>query len=130
MDSNDTLDYYLIDDLLSAEEKAIRDKVRQFVDQECIPIIADYFNKGAFPMQLIARMAEMGLFGVHLDGYGCRKTNETIYGLISQELGRGDSGLRAMFSKRLAALVYLSLILDPTLKACAPRRSKKGGSMF
>lgn len=106
MEGNDTLDYYLIDDLLSVEEKAIRDKVRQFVDQECIPIIADYFNKGAFPMQLIARMAEMGLFGVHLDGYGCRKTNETIYGLISQELGRGDSGLRAMFSVQNSLVMY------------------------
>ena len=106
MDSNDYLDYYLVDDLLSVEEKAIRDEVRQFVDQECIPIIADYFNKGAFPMQLIARMAEMGLFGVHIEGYDCRKTNETIYGLISQELGRGDSGLRAMFSVQNSLVMY------------------------
>ncbi len=106
MEANDYLDYYLIDDLLSVEEKDIRDKVRQFVDQECIPIIADYFNKGVFPTQLIARMAELGLFGVHFDGYGCRKTNETIYGLISQELGRGDSGLRAMFSVQNSLVMY------------------------
>jgi glutaryl-CoA dehydrogenase len=106
MEASDYLDYYLIDDLLSVEEKDIRDKVRQFVDQECIPIIADYFNKGAFPTQLIARMAELGLFGVHFDGYGCRKTNETIYGLISQELGRGDSGLRAMFSVQNSLVMY------------------------
>ena len=106
MDSKDKIDYYLIDYLFSLEEKAIRDKVRQFVDQECIPIIADYFNKGEFPMHLIARMAEMGLFGVHIDGYGCPKTNETVYGLISQELGRGDSGLRAMFSVQNSLVMY------------------------
>jgi glutaryl-CoA dehydrogenase len=80
--------------------------VRGFVDQECIPTIADYFDKGAFPTHLIGRMAEMGLFGVHIDGYGCRKTNETIYGLISQELGRADSGLRAMFSVQNSLVMY------------------------
>ena len=78
MNGNDYIDYYLIDDLLSVEDKTIRDQVRQFVDQECIPIIADYFDKGLFPLDLIPRMAEMGLFGVHLEGYGCRKTSETI----------------------------------------------------
>ena len=106
MDSTPYLDYYRVDELLSVKEKAIRDKVRGFVDQECIPIIAGYFDKGTFPTHLIGRMAEMGLFGVHIDGYGCHKTNETIYGLVSQELGRADSGLRAMFSVQNSLVMY------------------------
>jgi glutaryl-CoA dehydrogenase len=106
MGSIESSDFYGVDDLLTAEEKEIRDRVRAFVNEECMPVIADHFDKGTFPMQVIPRMAEMGLFGVHVDGYGCKKTTETIYGLICQELGRCDSGLRAMFSVQNSLVIY------------------------
>jgi glutaryl-CoA dehydrogenase len=92
------LDYYQIDSLLTAEEKEVRDRVRRFVDDACMPVIAEHFDKATFPLELIPQMAEMGLFGLHVDGYECQKQNHTVYGLICQELGRCDSGLRAMFS--------------------------------
>ncbi len=106
MGSIESSDFYGVDDLLTNEEKEIRDRVRAFVDDACMPIIADHFDKGTFPMEVIPRMAEMGLFGVHVDGYGCKKTTETIYGLICQELGRCDSGLRAMFSVQNSLVMY------------------------
>ena len=101
-----SLDYYEIELLLTEEERFFRDKVRGFVDEECMPIIADHFDKGTFPMKLIPRMAEMGLFGLHAEGYGCKKASHMIYGLICQELGRCDSGLRAMFSVQNSLVMY------------------------
>ena len=92
------IDYFQIDALLTEEEKGFRSRVRRFVDEECMPIIADHFDKGTFPMEVIPRMAELGLFGLSVDGYGCTRTSHTLYGLVCQELGRCDSGLRAMFS--------------------------------
>ena len=68
MDKYDHLDFYQTDLLLTHEEREIRDTVRRFVDQECMPIIADYFDKGSFPMDLIPQMAQLGLFGVHVEG--------------------------------------------------------------
>ena len=99
-------DFYQLDELYTQEEREIRDKVRDFVDRECLPHMARYFDEGAFPMEVLPRMVEMGLFGVHVDGYGCRKANETTYGLVCQELGRGDSGLRAMFSVQNSLVMY------------------------
>jgi glutaryl-CoA dehydrogenase len=113
------VDFYQVDALLGAEEKKIRDTVRAFVDTECMPIIADHFDKGTFPLNLIPRLAELGLFGVHVDGYGCRKGNHTTYGLICQELARCDSGLRAMFS------VQNSLVMFPIYRFGSERQRKK-----
>jgi glutaryl-CoA dehydrogenase len=101
------VDYFQIEALLTDEEKSFRDKVRKFVDEEGMPLIATHFDSGTFPMELIPRMAEMGLFGLHVEGYGCQKASHTIYGLVCQELGRCDSGLRAMFS------VQNSLVMHP-----------------
>ena len=106
MDKDDFTDFYRIDSLLTPEEKKIRNTVRSFVNKECIPIIANYFDKGTFPMQLIAPMAQMDLFGLHVEGYGCQKRNHMIYGLICRELGRCDSGLRAMFSVQNSLVMY------------------------
>jgi glutaryl-CoA dehydrogenase len=100
------VDYFQVEGLLSEEEKRFRDKVRRFVDEECMPLIATHFDRGTFPMELVPRMAEMGLFGLHVDGYGCAKSTHTIYGLICQELGRCDSGLRAMFSVQNSLVMY------------------------
>jgi glutaryl-CoA dehydrogenase len=92
------VDYFQTDALLTEEERGFRDRVRRFVDLECMPIIADHFDKATFPMQLVPRMAELCLFGLHVDGYGCTKASHILYGLVCQELGRCDSGLRAMVS--------------------------------
>jgi glutaryl-CoA dehydrogenase len=100
------VDYFQIEALLTDEEKFFRDKVRKFVDEECMPLMATHFDSGTFPMELISRMAEMGLFGLHVDGYGCTKASHMIYGLICQELGRCDSGLRAMFSVQNSLVMY------------------------
>jgi glutaryl-CoA dehydrogenase len=106
MGKSNRVDYYKIESLFTEEERAFRDRVRKFVDEECLPVIPDYFDKATFPMGLISRMAEMGLYGIHVDGYGCVKTNHMIYGLICQELGRCDSGLRAMFSVQNSLVMY------------------------
>jgi glutaryl-CoA dehydrogenase len=110
MKENDDVDFYRIDSLLTGDEKRLRGAVREFVEQECMPIIADHFDRGTFPMALIPRMAQLELFGSHVDGYGCQKRSHMEYGLICQELGRCDSGLRAMFS------VQNSLVMFPLFK--------------
>lgn len=106
MGQTEHVDYFQVESLLSEEEISYRDTVRKFVDEECMSIIVEHFDKGTFPMELIPRMAEMGLFGLHVDGYGCRKASHTIYGLVCQELGRCDSGLRAMFSVQNSLVMY------------------------
>jgi glutaryl-CoA dehydrogenase len=106
MGTDGIVDYFGIEMLLSEEEKRFRDKVRKFVDEECMPIIAGHFDKGTFPAELIPRMADLGLFGLHVDGYGCVKASPTIYGLVCQELGRCDSGLRAMISVQNSLVMY------------------------
>jgi glutaryl-CoA dehydrogenase len=119
MATQEIIDFYQTDALLSAEEKKIRDTVRAFVDRECMPIIAEHFDKGTFPVKLIPRLAALGLFGVHVDGYGCSKSNHTTYGLICQELGRCDSGLRAMFS------VQNSLVMFPIYRFGSEQQREK-----
>jgi glutaryl-CoA dehydrogenase len=101
-----TLDYYAIDRLLTDEERGLRDAVRGWVEAECLPIIAGHYEKGTFPHHLIPRMAEMGLFGLHVEGYGCKNASHMVYGLFCQELGRCDSGLRAMFSVQNSLVMY------------------------
>ena len=105
--SEDATDYYLSDRHLSPEENAVMEKVRRFVEESCMPAIAEHYDKGRFPEEAASGLAEMGLFGVHVDGYGCEKQSHTIYGLVCRELGRCDSGLRAMFS------VQNSLVMVP-----------------
>jgi glutaryl-CoA dehydrogenase len=100
------VDYFRIETLLTPEEVDFRDRVRRFVDEVCMPIIVEHFDKGTFPLHLVPRMAELGFFGLHVDGYGCRKTSHTAYGLACQEFGRCDSGLRAMFSVQNSLVMY------------------------
>jgi glutaryl-CoA dehydrogenase len=99
-------DYFQTEGILTDEERSFREKIRKFVGGECMPLIATHFDNGTFPMELVRRMAEMGLFGLHVDGYGCKKASHMIYGLICQELGRCDSGLRAMFSVQNSLVMY------------------------
>jgi glutaryl-CoA dehydrogenase len=119
MSDTQYVDFYGIDSLLTEDEKTVRDTVREFVDHECMPIIAEHFDKGTFPMQMIPRMASMELFGSHVDGYGCRQRSHMEYGLICRELGRCDSGLRAMFS------VQNSLVMFPIFKFGSAEQHEK-----
>jgi len=119
MAADDVVDFYQLDDLLESGEKNLRDRVKAFVDEECMPVIVEHFDKGTFPMKLIPRLGELGLLGVHVEGYGCSPKNHSAYGLICQELSRCDSGLRAMFS------VQNSLVMFPIYKFGSEEQRQK-----
>ncbi len=100
-------DFYNIDSVLSEEERAVRDTVHSFVDEKVLPIIGDCYIKGKFPKEIIPEMAELGLFGANLpEEYGCAGLNNVAYGLIMQELERGDSGVRSFASVQGALVMY------------------------
>lgn len=99
-------DYYDVDALLTAEERLTRDTVRSFVEQECLPLLEGCFSREEFPRHLIPRMGELGVFGANLHGYGCAGMNNVAYGLVMQELERGDSGLRSMASVQGGLAMY------------------------
>jgi glutaryl-CoA dehydrogenase len=101
------VDFYDVDSLLSEEERAVRDTVRQFVDDRVLPIIGECYVEGRFPKEIIPQMAELGLFGANLpEEYGCAGLNNVAYGLIMQELERGDSGVRSFASVQGALVMY------------------------
>jgi len=106
MPSYTGLDYYEADELLSEEERMIRDTVRDFVSEEVIPIIKKHCHEGTFPSHLIPKMGELGLLGANIHGYGCAGLSSSAYGLIMQELERGDSGLRSFVSVQGALCMY------------------------
>src|SRR5262249_46804927 len=101
------VDFYDVNGLLSVEERSVRDTVRQWVDDNLMPVIGDAYVAGRFPKQLIPGMAELGLFGANLpEQYGCAGLNNVAYGLIMQELERGDSGVRSFASVQGALVMY------------------------
>jgi glutaryl-CoA dehydrogenase len=101
------VDYYGVDALLSEEERMIRDTVRQWVDDELLPVIEEAYIERRFPKQLIPQMAELGMYGANLpEEYGCAGLNNVAYGLIMQELERGDSGVRSFASVQGALCMY------------------------
>lgn len=100
------VDFYQIDDLLTDEEKLVRDTVREFVEDRVLPRIEDHYMAGTFPMDLVPEMGELGFFGANLEGYGCAGLGSVAYGLIMQELERGDSGLRSFVSVQGALVMY------------------------
>jgi glutaryl-CoA dehydrogenase len=101
------LDFYNIDSQLSEEERAIRDSVRRFVDEKVLPIIGKAYVDGRFPREIIPEMAELGVFGANLpEEYGCAGLNNVAYGLINQELERGDSGIRSFASVQSSLAMY------------------------
>ena len=91
-------DLYSIDSLFSDEERMVRDTVREFVRERVLPVIGEHFEAGTFPRELIPEIAQLGLLGMHLEGYGCAGLNAVCYGLACQELEFGDSGLRSFVS--------------------------------
>src|ERR1700684_1971927 len=100
------VDFLDFDSLLSDEEKLARKSVRQFVDEQVLPIIAKHDREGTFPMNLVPEIAKLGLFGANLKGYGCAEMSNVEYGLVMQELERGDSGLRSFASVQSALVMY------------------------
>ena len=101
------LDFYNIDSVLSEEERAVRDSVRRFVDERVLPVIGDAYVQGRFPKELVPEMGELGVFGANLpEEYGCAGLNNVQYGLIMQELERGDSGVRSFASVQGALAMY------------------------
>jgi len=101
------VDFYRMDDLLTDEERMVRDTVRRFVDERVLPIIDKHFEEATFPTDLIPQLAELGLFGGTLpEEYGCANMNNVSYGLVMQELERGDSGLRSFVSVQGALVMY------------------------
>ena len=100
------LDLFAVEELLSDEERLVRDTVRGFVTDRVLPIIENHFRDGTFPRHLVPEMARLGLLGSNLHGYGCAGLNSVAYGLIMQELERGDSGLRSFVSVQGALCMY------------------------
>ncbi len=101
------LDFFNLDSLLSEEEIIIRDTVRKFVDKEVIPVIAEHWEAATFPMSLVPKLAELGVFGPFVPAkYGASEASYTVYGLICQELERGDSGVRSFASVQGSLVMY------------------------
>ncbi len=101
------VDYLNLEELLSGEEKMVRDTVRDFTENEVVPIIEKHYQDGTYPMETIPKMAEMGCFGIYIpEEYGGHGLNHTVYGLAMQELERGDSGVRSFASVQNSLVMY------------------------
>ena len=101
------VDFFDCESLLSDDERTVRDTIREWVDEEVLPVIGACYVEHRFPAELIPRMAELGVFGANLPGkYGCAELNNVAYGLLMQELERGDSGIRSFASVQSALVMY------------------------
>src|ERR1051325_11347648 len=100
------VDYLRIDSFLSEQELLVRETARRFVDERVLPVIRDCFRDARFPKELIPEMASLGFLGANLEGYGCAGMTNVEYGLIMQELERGDSGLRSFVTVQGALVMY------------------------
>src|SRR5258708_42822 len=100
------VDYLYIDSLFSEQELLVRQTARQFVEDRVLPVIRDCWRDARFPSELIPEMGRLGFFGANLEGYGCAGMSNVEYGLLMQELERGDSGLRSFASVQGALVMY------------------------
>jgi glutaryl-CoA dehydrogenase len=100
------VDYLRIDSLFSGQELLVRETARRFVDERVLPLIRDCYRDARFPKELIPEMASLGFLGANLEGYGCAGMSNVEYGLVMQELERGDSGLRSFVSVQGALVMY------------------------
>jgi glutaryl-CoA dehydrogenase len=94
----DPADLYAVDQLLGDEERLIQATVREFVRDRFLPLVGEHFEAGTFPREMVPEIAGLGLFGMHLEGYGCAGTSAVAYGVACEELEAGDSGLRSFVS--------------------------------
>ncbi|MBN8554010.1 MAG: acyl-CoA dehydrogenase family protein [Deltaproteobacteria bacterium] len=106
MQPYDGVDFLQLDDLLTDQEKQVRESVREFVSEKFMPVVAKHYQAGTFPFNLVPAMGEMGLLGCNLQGYGCAGMSDVEYGLIMMELERGDSGLRSLASVQTSLCMY------------------------
>ncbi|MBT8135370.1 MAG: acyl-CoA dehydrogenase family protein [Gammaproteobacteria bacterium] len=104
--SLDPLDLFDVQSELSEEEQLVKDTVARFVDEKALPVIPEAFEKGRFPAELVPEIASLGLLGSSIEGYDCAGLNAVCYGLICQELERGDSGLRSFVSVQSSLVMY------------------------
>src|ERR1700681_5018860 len=100
------VDYLLIDLQFSEQELLVRQTARQFVDERVLPLIRECFRAGRFPAELIPEMGRLGFLGANIEGYGCAGMSNVEYGLVMQEIERGDSGLRSFISVQSALVMY------------------------
>jgi glutaryl-CoA dehydrogenase len=100
------VDFLDLDSSLSDEELLARRTARQFVDERVLPIITQHYRDATFPMGLVPQLGELGFFGANLKGYGCAEMSNVAYGLVMQELERGDSGLRSFVSVQSALVMF------------------------
>jgi glutaryl-CoA dehydrogenase len=114
------LDFLDLDRLLSEEERLIRDTTRGFVADRILPEVAGWFERGELPRELAKELGDLGLLGMHLEGYGCAGTNAVSYGLACLELEAGDSGARSFVS------VQGSLAMYPIWRTAPRSRSSAG----
>jgi glutaryl-CoA dehydrogenase len=99
-------DFLHLDSNFSEDELLVRRTAREFVEDNIVPIIEECFRESRFPRELVPMMGEMGFFGATIDGYGCAGMSNVEYGLVMQELERGDSGLRSFVSVQSALVMY------------------------
>ncbi|TMF14939.1 MAG: acyl-CoA dehydrogenase [Chloroflexi bacterium] len=102
----DPRDIYAIDELAGDDERLVRETVRTFVRERALPVISEHFDAGTFPIELVPGLAEMGLLGMHLHGYGCAGATALAYGVASEELEAGDSGLRSFVSVQGSLVMF------------------------
>jgi len=100
------VDFLEFDSLLSPDELLVRDNTRKFIEENLIPIIEQCNREGRFPRELVKPMADLGFFGANLKGYGCAEMSNVEYGLVMQEMERGDSGVRSFTSVQSALVMY------------------------
>jgi glutaryl-CoA dehydrogenase len=100
------VDFIAFDSLLSDDERLVRDTARKFIEDNLIPINEECNRAGRFPRELVKPMADLGFFGASLEGYGCAGMSNVEYGLVTQELERGDSGVRSFVSVQSALVMY------------------------
>src|SRR5579862_9941587 len=100
------VDYFCVDSLFSEQELLVRQTARRFAEERVVPLIRDCFRESRFPRELIPEMASLGFLGANIEGYGCAGMNNVEYGLIMQEIERGDSGLRSFVSVQGALVMY------------------------
>src|SRR6184192_4674253 len=100
------VDFLEFDALLTDDERLVRDTARKFIEDNLVPIIEECNRAGRFPKELVKPMAELGFYGASLQGYGCAGMSNVEYGLVMQELERGDSGIRSFVSVQSALVMY------------------------
>ena len=106
MSSIDSMDFFDVRDLLSEEEMMVQDTVARFTDEKILPVIREAFEEHRFPAELVPEIAALGLLGSSIDGFDCAGLNSVCYGLICQELERGDSGIRSFVSVQSSLCMY------------------------